>query len=219
MPVNSTPIPGPEHTTPRRSWLAGFLLMALIGVGVVFPVLSVRLRVPATPVHAEYPVSELERVDGVWRLRAGAVPVTGWIVDHLPAGGLKFRSFVREGRLDGLSEGWHTNGQVQVREHFRGGVAEGPVGKWHPNGVKASEGTAREGRLEGEFSRWHDNGTLSEQFRLVSGQPHGIARAWFPSGHQKAETELDHGKVVRHRFWPDGEGPRMETLMAGKVTP
>lgn len=190
-------------------WVAVLCIVAVAMAWVAFRAFSPR-PVPPPP---EFRVADLERVDGVWRARSGGLPVTGVIVDRFAEGGLKHRSTVRDGLLDGLSEGWHANGQLQVRESFRAGVAEGRVERWHANGRKASEATARAGKLEGTLSRWHDNGVLAERYSLVAGVPHGTAEAWFPSGHQKAETVMDQGTVVRQRFWKDTEGPLRDTIV------
>jgi antitoxin component YwqK of YwqJK toxin-antitoxin module len=46
---------------------------------------------------------------------------------------------VSNGQLNGVSEGWFTNGVLQIREHFMDGSSEGPVTKWHSSGAKLSE--------------------------------------------------------------------------------
>jgi antitoxin component YwqK of YwqJK toxin-antitoxin module len=218
-PVIAASVQGLYDRTIRRKWLGWLLAAAIAGAGVGWIVLRGRVAPPVASHEPELKLANLERVDGLWRLRAGGTPASGWIVDRHTDGSLKYRSPVRDGMLDGVSEGWHTNGQMQVREVFRSGVAEGTVVRWHPNGRKASEGIARAGKLDGLFSRWHENGVLAERYSLVDGLPHGSARAWFPSGHQKAESIMDHGKVVEQRFWKDSEGPLLQLSAANKEEP
>lgn len=186
--------------------LAGGLVLGLLAAGAWWFLES---RPPA-PNRAEAALTDLVRSDGRLFLRGTTnAPFTGWMTEHYPEGAVKSRSQVVDGLLHGVSEGWRTNGQLQVREHFVGGVAEGPVTKWHPDGTRLSEGLARAGRLEGTFRRWHPNGVLAEEVTLRAGQPDGLSRAWFPSGHLKAEVELEQGRVVRQQFWPDGQQPRL----------
>ena len=158
--------------------------------------------------EAELPselASNLTLRDGRLQAPGAGGPFDGWMLERYPDSGLKSRSRVVGGRLEGVSEGWHTNGVRQVEEHFEGGVSEGLVRKWHGNGVKLSEGTARAGKFEGVFRRWHPNGVLAEEVNLVAGEPEGVARSWFPSGSLKAEVTLKSGQVLTQKFWQDGE--------------
>ncbi len=182
---------------------------ALIGLALVAGVamLGLWLKRPH-PAPVSRPSSELVRLDGRLMLRTATnQPFTGWLTEHYTDGSPKSRSRIANGWLEGVSEGWHTNGVLQVQEHFVAGAAEGPVTKWHANGVKLSEGLARAGKLEGVFRRWHDNGVLAEEVTLQNGQPHGVSRSWFPSGSLKAEVTLENGTVVQQTFWKDGDRP------------
>jgi MORN repeat variant len=215
MPASAASLHGLPDASNRRSWLSWGVALCVVVVLVAWAAFRA-FQPRVAPPPPEFRVTDLERVDGVWRARSGGLPVSGLIVDRHSQGGLKYRSTVREGLLEGLSEGWHANGQLQVRESFRAGVAEGPVERWHPNGQKASEATARAGKLEGTLSRWHDNGLLAERYSLVAGVPHGTAESWFPSGHQKAETLMEQGTVVRQRFWKDTEGPLLNAAQTNQ---
>lgn len=125
---------------------------------------------------------------------------TGLMIEHMADGSLRSRSTVTNGLLHGLSEGWHTNGQLQVAEHFQAGVSHGLRTKWQPDGTKLSEAVIIDGRLHGPFRRWHENGTLAQEMEMKNGQPDGIAKAWFPNGSLKSESTIQSGKVVTQKF-------------------
>lgn len=211
----------PAEAMARRpsAWLAAALGAAVL-LGIV--VWRSPLRGPASEHRAEPEVAaaDLVRVNGLL-MRRGATnePFTGWMTDRYPGGAPKSRSHLVAGRLEGVSEGWHTNGVLQVREHFVAGVAEGPMAKWRADGTRLSEGTAQGGRLEGVFRRWHGNGVLAEEAPFRGGRPHGLSRAWHPSGFLKAEVLLEDGSVVRQQFWPDGARPGDVELAASKEAP
>jgi len=192
----------PASTLVRRGLVVFAFLLGVLGLGLW-------LKRPGP--EPTLPAAELVRVDGRFMLRSATNrPFTGWMTEVYPdSGSPRSRSHLTDGRLHGVSEGWHPGGALQVREHFVTGVAEGPVTKWHPNGARLSEGTARAGKLEGVFRRWHDNGMLAEEVTLQHGQPHGLSRAWFPSGSLKAEVTLAAGEVVKQQFWKDGEQPAL----------
>lgn len=142
---------------------------------------------------------------GSWHLPGQSNGFTGLLVDTYPDGVLKSRSAVSNGFLEGLSTGWHTNGQPQIEEHFRASLSEGLRVKWFPDGRKLSEANIVAGKLEGTFRRWHDNGQLAEQMEMKSGEPDGVAFAYYPSGFVKARTRVENGKVLDQKVWPDGE--------------
>lgn len=136
---------------------------------------------------------------------APRVPFAGSMVERYEDGGIKSRSAVSSGVLEGLSEGWYTNGQKQVEERFHAGVSHGLRTKWYEGGQKFSEANIVAGKIEGVFRRWHDNGVLAEEIAMKAGQPDGLSRAYFPSGSLKAEATLRNGKVMEQHFWKDGE--------------
>jgi antitoxin component YwqK of YwqJK toxin-antitoxin module len=142
---------------------------------------------------------------GYWLVPGQSNTFTGMLLDTYDDGAKKSYSTVSNGILEGLSIGWHTNGQQQVEEHFVGGTSHGLRIKWYPDGQKLSEVSIVNGKLHGLFRRWHENGTIAEEIELVDGQPDGMSRAYYPSGFQKAEVLMKTGSVVSQKFWEDGE--------------
>ena len=148
-------------------------------------------------------------------VRKGTTEVfSGWLTEAYASGILRSRSFVSNGVLHGLSEGWHTNGVPQVRESFVNGRSEGTVTKWSIDGSLHSVATTQAGVLEGRFQRWHTNGKLAEEMEMRRGEPHGTARSWYPSGNPKAEVVLDAGQVVSRRYWDDATGEQAAVVAA-----
>lgn len=208
-PPSSGALPAKPKGRRSKAWWRWVALAGALGLGI----LVWRQRPAPVELPSEL-AANLTRRDGRLYAPDSKVPFTGWMLERYPDAALKSRSQISNGVLQGISEGWHTNGVRQVEEHFVAGVSEGPVTKWHPDGAKLSEGTAHGGKLEGLFRRWHPNGVLSEELTLVGGQPGGISRAWFPSGSLKAEVVLEQGRVVTQKFWQDGERPP-EAALAG----
>ena len=132
-------------------------------------------------------------------------PFNGLMLEHWADGSLRSRSAVTNGLLHGLSEGWHTNGQLQVTEYFNKGVSHGLRTKWHAKGRKLSECEIADGKIDGTFQRWLENGSIAEQVDFVHGQPQGLALAYFESGFLKSRARLKDGKVIEQKFWEDGQ--------------
>jgi len=186
----------------RRPRRGAVLAVAAASLLVLLALLIWRRAAPAPEVLR----AELRPQAGrLYRAGREQVAFTGWMIERYESGLLKSRSGIVEGLLQGVSEGWHTNGQMQVREHFQAGVSHGLRIKWHDNGVKQSEGTVVNGKLQGTFRRWHENGKLAEEMELNGDTPEGLARSFYPSGFLKAEARLKEGQVTEQKFWKDGE--------------
>lgn len=153
----------------------------------------------------EAPRSSLILQDGKLYEKGAATPFTGTMVEHYPDGAIKSRSQIAGGQLQGLSEGWHTNGLLQVTETFQAGVSHGMRTKWHENGRKLSETPIVHGQIHGTFRRWDDQGLLSEEVEMNYGQPDGLSLKFYPSGFIEAEAIMRAGKVQEQCFWTDGE--------------
>lgn len=165
---------------------------------------------PAPVAGTEWPTAsspELVLQDGRLSRRDSGKVFTGWLVERYAEGSLRSKSFVSNGVLEGLSEGWHTNGVRQVREFFVGGKSEGIVTKWSADGLLLTQATAHEGRLNGRFQRWHSNGVLAEEMEMRDGVADGLARSWHPNGNPRAEVVLEQGKVVSRRYWEEDQRP------------
>ena len=188
-----------------RTW--AFALFGLLTATAVVwlmrsPVSSSRVGNPVTPVVVAR--TNLVLLAGRLCLLGQTNTFTGLMIEHAPDGSLRSRSSISNGLLHGISEGWHSNGQLQVTEHFKTGVSHGLRTKWHPNGVKLSEGEIVDGKFHGAFRRWYDTGSFAEQVEFAGGQPHGLSLAYYPSGFLKARIKMKEGKVLEKNSWPDG---------------
>lgn len=204
--------PGTARTRRLARWLLSVAILAT-AVAVLW---NFRERNPNVPL-ATAPVASVELlrndlmlIDG--RLcRVGTSNVfTGLMVERHPDGTLRSRTEVKNGMLNGLSEGWYTNGVLQVTEHFTNGVSHGLRVKWHPGGSKASEAQIADGKLHGRFVSWHENGTRAAEVEFKNGQPDGISSAYFPSGALKTQVTMRHGTAIERKDWKDGEFARVD---------
>ncbi|MFA6545359.1 MAG: toxin-antitoxin system YwqK family antitoxin [Limisphaerales bacterium] len=160
------------------------------------------------------PRAALVLKDGLLYRPAQSAPFTGIVVERYPAGQMQSLSVISNGLLHGLSEGWHTNGTLQVREHFIAGKSHGTRTKWYPNGAKLSEATIVEGRLHGTFCRWHENGVLAEEIELREDQPSGLSLAYYPSGCLKVRARIENGKFIGKETFKDGEMKGLPVVVA-----
>ena len=196
------PSDAPQNHQVRPAIIWMFLAMLILGTFC----LMFRLDAPRTTGDA--PLPEVDRsllVLQRGRLQYAAQPFSGYMTERYAGGSLKSRSAVSNGLLHGVSEGWHTNQMLEVREHFVNGVSHGQRIRWDGQGRKVSEAQIVGGKIEGIFQRWHDNGVLAEEVEMKNGQPEGLSRAWHLSGYLKAEVVISHGQVSKRHSYADGE--------------
>ena len=160
---------------------------------------------PAPAPPSEVPRDYLTLRKGRLYRAAQSAPFAGFMLERHPDGALKSRSAISNGVLHGVSEGWHTNGNLQVREHFTASLSHGLRTKWHANGATQSTAEIVSGKLHGTFRRWNETGTLAEELEFRAAVPHGLAKAYYPSGRLKTTVRLQDGKAVEQTSWKDSE--------------
>ena len=198
--------PDSAPTAPSRRRLGGWLwLCAVVAVALSFGWVRFHRSGSNAADQPERTATQLIRQADRLCDKEGGRPFTGWLVERYPDSLLKSRSWLSNGVLQGLSEGWYTNATLQVREQFTGGVSEGTVTRWREDGSKLSEGTAHNGKLEGLFRRWHPTGQLAEVVPFHAGVPDGLSHAWHPDGSLKAEVRHQNGTVSERHFWKPGD--------------
>lgn len=176
------------------------LVTALVALG-----LHRHHRVTAALAAREVAADSLSRLNGRMCEPASGRAYTGWIVETYPDGRLRSRSQMRDGLLEGISQGWHTNGLLQVNEQFLAGVSHGLRTKWYENGIKESEVRVNHGRLDGDFLHWNTNGILVERIAMKEGHAEGVSEAFNDDGSVRVRVLMAEGKVVNRTLFRDGE--------------
>ena len=167
---------------------------------------------------ASVPRLQLETRAGLFHQSNSVPPFTGWMTDAHPDGSLKLRTAVVDGRLHGVSEGWYTNGVMELSEHFDRGVTQGPRTTWYPTGQLRSEGQLVAGLQQGTYRQWHENGALAAEVGFQDGKAQGLSLAWYPDGSLKAEALMKNGLVEVRHFYATGER-REPVLLAATAHP
>ncbi len=164
----------------------------------------------------EIPRSALALKEGHLYRNGQASPFNGFVIERYPGGAIESRSAVSNGLLHGASEGWHTNGTLQVRENFEAGFSHGLRTKWFTSGAKQSEAMIEHGKLNGTFRRWDEKGTLVEQIELRNDKPDGLSIAYYPDGSVKARVRMGAGVVVERENFKPGELREPPVMTAAK---
>jgi len=188
---------GKESGSQSRSGLntrmvIGFTGMVVLGLGIYLTSGSRRHFQPPEQVGRD----RLVLREGRWMKTNETNAFTGMMVEFYPDGTMQSRSVVSNGLLDGISEGWWTNGMLAVRETFQAGRSHGVRTKWNMSGSRIAESGIRDGQLDGVHREWHTNGRPSLEVSMHSGKPHGLSRKWNPDGALVGQWSLSNGVVV-----------------------
>jgi antitoxin component YwqK of YwqJK toxin-antitoxin module len=192
-------------TTKKPSKKRFFLVAALIGLVCLIVSLVDRAPLSRPETIVTVGLEDTTRTNGLFYVVGESLPFSGQVIEQFDSGSLKARTMIQQGLLDGLSEGWFDNGQMQIQEHFKLGISEGKRLKWHLNGNLKSEVEIVNGELDGLFHEWHENGFLAREIDLSMGLAHGKSRSWFSSGYLQARAVLESGELVKQIFFEDGQ--------------
>lgn len=180
-------------------FVAGFLVLGLL---VFLAIKFFKQHQTVAPVEKFR--NELVFKEGRLYETNGTMLFAGFVCDKYDDGKLKSRSAVSNGLLEGLSQGWWTNGALQVTEIFSNGISNGIRTKFYPGGSTQSVANIVAGQMQGLFRTWHENGKPAEQVTLTNGVADGLAYSYHPDGSLKARVRLDHGNVLEQKFWEPG---------------
>ncbi|MHC8949739.1 TonB family protein [Sphingobacterium hungaricum] len=72
--------------------------------------------------------------------------------------------------LEGTSQKWFPDGQLQEESFYVEGKNEGQSSEWHPNGQQYYVSNYENGKLHGEFTAWYDSGKLKREDRYLEDQ-------------------------------------------------
>jgi hypothetical protein len=196
-----------ENGTQRRFAIGAGLLCALVvGLLITWRIRSGKETEPPAPlVEINRNLLILREGHLYPRDEKDAKSFYGLMIETGEGGWLKSRSVISNGVMEGVSEGWYTNGTKQVQEYFVGGISHGLRTKWYANGQKMSEAPILHGKLDGLYRKWSEDGKLTEQMDMKQGKADGLSLAYHPSGFLKARAEMKEGQIMKQEFWQDGE--------------
>jgi len=191
----------------------------------------------ATSAWAQVRYADLEERDGLLYRDGSETPYSGPIVDPgeltgrvsnglrdgewlwtYPSGEPDHRMVYASGEIT-LSEGWHRNGQLELRWEYRDGVPHGTSRSWDRHGTLRQERAWANGRPEGTYRLWDHNGGVLYTAEYRDGALDGAVVWWYPSGQKRWETAYSQGKRAGTwtQYAPDGRVQMQSEWSAGEL--
>ena len=75
----------------------------------------------------------------------------------------------KDGKLHGIYKSWHPNGKVRNKSEFINGKKNGKSITFSSDGIKIFEEHYKEGKLHGELTEWSENGDLVRKVSYING--------------------------------------------------
>ena len=122
------------------------------------------------------------------------VGFTGVLFAEYPGGVKKKETGYKNGRRDGESLRWYTDGSLSNRTVFVDGNRDGEAVGWWPNGQLQFVRTYRADLLEGETLEWNESGQLRYRQNFSAGREDGLQQGWHEDGESSFNYVYQNGR-------------------------
>jgi antitoxin component YwqK of YwqJK toxin-antitoxin module len=136
---------------------------------------------------------DLHSNEGKWYYKGK--PFTGNAVTYYIDKKKKELILFFEGKKNGLSQKWYSNGKLQKESFYKNNKLEGEGKSWWEDGKLASESFYINGVGNGVQKEWHPNGKMSKLTTLKNGVEEGIQQAWLENGKVYVNCEMKNGRT------------------------
>ena len=120
---------------------------------------------------------------------------------------------LKDGKLDGLSRGWHENGWLALEKNYTDGKEEGLCRYyWGPHREVAGSFIDETGLIVDEYEEVpyaNKANQLKFEVNFKDGKADGLFRAWHENGQLKEERNFNDGKEISNKCW-DKDGNEEE---------
>ena len=110
-------------------------------------------------------------------------------------------------RADGISKGYHPNGQLKLTKTWKNGVENGKWVKYYETGQKEIEAFEKKGVADGPYTIWFDGGQVGRVGNSISGSGAEGLETWYHKNGQKwKDATFENGKIVGEWTYWDQNG-------------
>ena len=121
-------------------------------------------------------------------------PYTGVFLSKYKNGQLETKTKHKEGKMDGLSEGYYENGQLKWKSVYKEGKEIGLSANYYENGQLNFKTTYKEGKKDGLYVWYYKNGQLKQKGSYQDDKQVGIWEIYYENGQLKNKVTYVNGK-------------------------
>jgi len=108
---------------------------------------------------------------------------------------LMSRTNFRYGKLDGLGERFHENGQLEYIGNYKNGEPDGLFEYFFENGKLRFRKNYKNGKHDGVWKYYYENGQLESRSNFKNGKVHGLVKEFNEEGKLKFRNYYRNGKL------------------------
>tara|TARA_B100000902_G_C26796293_1_gene662335 strand:- start:56 stop:559 length:504 start_codon:yes stop_codon:yes gene_type:complete len=124
-------------------------------------------------------------------------PFTGKTILYHENGNLNGTSFLKDGKLHGLSLSyWEDGVTLFMRTNYKNGLEEGFSIWYYPTGIKLKEEFFVDGKREGIGKMFHPNGKILYEIEFKNGLENGYFKEYDIDGILLKEKKYKNGDIV-----------------------
>lgn len=103
---------------------------------------------------------------------------------------------VMNGKFDGNSKSWYSNGNLEQEENYKNGKIDGFQKRWYNNGQLHYERYFEDGLKNGSYKEWFESGQLSIELKYKDDKKDGFQKRWYSNGQISFTGEYKDGKPI-----------------------
>jgi len=141
----------------------------------------------------------------------------------IQGGQLEYRTNYKNGKLDGLQEGWYKNGQAKYRTNYKDGKLDGLQEAWYANpsiqgGQLEYRTNYKDGKLDGLWEAWYADGQREYRWNYKDDEPDGPWEYWYAGGQPEYRFNYKDGKQdgLQEGWYADGQDKYRTNYKDGK---
>lgn len=102
----------------------------------------------------------------------------------------------KDGKLDGVSKHYHSNGNVASKDETKDGKLDGVSREYYKNGAIRQVVEYKDNQLHGTIKTFNKNGSITEE-EYKNGLKDGTTKYYRPDGSIRQVVEYKDGKCIR----------------------
>ena len=146
-------------------------------------------------------------------------PFSGTIISNSVYSDLNFKMSYKNGVLNGVSEGYYSNGQIKYKENYLNGKPDGVQEAYYESGQIKSKSTIRNGELDGIAEKYYENGQKEYKHLFKNGKRanEGVHTTYYFNGQIKSKFNYLNGELdgVQEAYYESGQIKSKENYLAG----
>lgn len=122
-------------------------------------------------------------------------------------GTIKEKTNFKNGKLEGIAEGWFVNGNKWYAASYKNGQVNGLLTKYYYNGYLLSTSNYIEDKQNGNHKEYSSTGTLKYDINFSNDEQDGILTYYYANGQKEDELNYKKGKAygTYKSYYEDGK--------------